>query len=375
MPVISSSSSAPTRTNVLLDYSVNTQFTYTAAQVEFANGVAKLKNQFASDVVSASTYATTDDLTYSRDGGSLTGTPSGTVSITSGQLDMTGAPTAYKKVEYLSLGNVFTGNTGTIRMRITPNYTGTPGTSQFYFVSSRVVDGTNNFVLIQHGNDGNMYFYIYDKAGATLAALAAAWSPTSGTQYEIEAAIDATAGVFSFYIGANRLVTGGVAGTINHVREYFRYGSNLSDSNLMYANFKIDDLVIYDAVQTVGQGATRTTGYVVPTTKYLTTDPLITQTVSTSTAELHGFQATSSASGTDGVKYHILVEATPRYWNGSAWANSDQSYAQSNTAADIHTNATSLLSATSNIKVVAVLRSADGSTTPTLGSVSLLCEA
>lgn len=100
---------------------------------------------------------------------------------------------------------------------------------------------------------------------------------------------------------------------------------------------------------------------------YPTDDPAIINASGVGADALNDFSATVSASGSDGVRFQVQVSGSNKYWNGSAWAASDGTYAQANSAATIAANAASLdIAAGATIKVRALLHSADGSTSPTL---------
>lgn len=90
----------------------------------------------------------------------------------------------------------------------------------------------------------------------------------------------------------------------------------------------------------------------------------------------------STQTGGNLIKYIVSVQnlstslTQDYYYNGSAWAVSDGSYAQSNTLAQINTNIATLnsgvLSAGKRVLIKAFLHSADGSSTPTLTSITLV---
>ena len=106
---------------------------------------------------------------------------------------------------------------------------------------------------------------------------------------------------------------------------------------------------------------------------YPTTDPSGSCNATFNADGLDQFLATIVASGSDAVKFILKVDSQKRYWNGSAWANSDGTYSQANLAADIETNKASLgISAGATIQVFFFLHSADGTTTPTLSLIDIL---
>jgi len=87
---------------------------------------------------------------------------------------------------------------------------------------------------------------------------------------------------------------------------------------------------------------------------------------------LDTFAAEVTETGADAVRFHLSVSGQAKYWDGVAWENSNGTYAESNTAEEINTNAGSLdLSSGATVKVVAVLHSDDGTTTPSVSSVTM----
>lgn len=104
---------------------------------------------------------------------------------------------------------------------------------------------------------------------------------------------------------------------------------------------------------------------------YPTDDPTITVNSGQLMDGLEAFEAVLTAGGADGIGFILSVNGSDKYWNGSAWVASDGSYAQSNSAADVNTNAAALVLTGETIKVKAVLHSDDGSTTPNIESVTL----
>jgi hypothetical protein len=86
---------------------------------------------------------------------------------------------------------------------------------------------------------------------------------------------------------------------------------------------------------------------------------------------LDGFVETATKTGSDEIKYVLYKGSTPYYWTGAAWAVSDLSSAQMNTAAVIHTNKATFTTSACSLKVKAFLISADGLTTPQLDNLQV----
>lgn len=101
---------------------------------------------------------------------------------------------------------------------------------------------------------------------------------------------------------------------------------------------------------------------------YPSDGPSIEQLSGVTTEEL--VSLTPSLSGS--VKFILKIGGVLKYWNGSDWATSDGSLAQSNTSAEINANVASLSIADGAEILVRALLDSDGSSTPTLTSVALV---
>lgn len=84
-------------------------------------------------------------------------------------------------------------------------------------------------------------------------------------------------------------------------------------------------------------------------------------------SSISSFSSISTKPGTTDIKFAFEVNGQLKYWNGSAWVNSDGTFAQTNDDAAIVANIATLLSTNSAIKVFAYLKAA----TPYLESPSL----
>lgn len=117
-----------------------------------------------------------------------------------------------------------------------------------------------------------------------------------------------------------------------------------------------------NAQSNIGAMAIGFTGQIYPTS-----DPTIAPNIPITMDELGGFTSTLTAGGSDGVRFFLQVGQTSQWWNGSAWAVSNGTYAQANDPATINTNGPALpISLGAFVTPVAVLHSATGATTPSL---------
>ena len=80
---------------------------------------------------------------------------------------------------------------------------------------------------------------------------------------------------------------------------------------------------------------------------------------------------TETAAGSDAIKYILKKGTSWYYYTGSAWAVSDGTYSQSNTAAEIEAAKATFTTSVVVSKVKAFLHSDDGSTTPQLDAIDI----
>jgi hypothetical protein len=131
----------------------------------------------------------------------------------------------------------------------------------------------------------------------------------------------------------------------------------------------IDEVVIYDRELTAAEIAFRwNTGIGTQqlpgaTTAFPTDNPTIETNGLVNITKFNGLSATIVAAGGDEIRAVMNVNGIDKYWNSSAWVNSS-GYSESNTIADINTNAASLVSDLSGVAPKFFLHSNDGSTTP-----------
>lgn len=105
---------------------------------------------------------------------------------------------------------------------------------------------------------------------------------------------------------------------------------------------------------------------------YPTDDPAIENSSGVGLDGLDGFDTDYDATCSDDVRFQLRIGATLKWWNGSAWATSDGTLAQSNTTAEIADHAGALdLTAGGTLKLRALLSSNDGETTPEITSATI----
>ena len=169
-----------------------------------------------------------------------------------------------------------------------------------------------------------------------------AWTSSDGTytQSSTEADIDTNLGSFPG-MGSNATVT-------------FRLAFDDTNTQMSVDNLDLDH-----------------TGNI-----YSTDDPTIVTNSNFCSTDLTVFAATETIPALTALQHIMQLNGQDRYWNGAAWANSNSTFAQSNTTTDINTNILALLvTRQCNIKVKSILRSTDGTARPDLDLVQITFNA
>lgn len=449
------------------DFANDTGFTYDSGLTTIS-GTLSQDDQLPADGVLFATWDVDEDATWGD--GTLTGTLSGTATISSGQLVCTtgaGEALSYSADNF----GASSSQTGCIRTSFIPNYTGSPSATSQVFAIFKTAS-QNNQIFIEHQSGGTLRARVWDSTGSLIANQNfGTWSPTSGQAYELEYNYDYTGGAQRLFIDGtqfgqtfgstgtrdatdlNTIRIGGDSsltlfadGTFNnfllfsavqHTGNYtaptaeptsnryltdtvtlpsFSYSGTgslqtftafsvtdtgspryilngsywngsawvASDDSYSQANSEADvntnigsltasdSLVVKVVTPTGGTQATADDVSVTYTGQIYPTDtPTIEATTQFGSSALATFAETTTTPGSDAVQYVLVVDDQDRYWDGAAWADSNGTYAQSNPATTINTNAATAISSRSEMNVKAFLSSDDGSTTPELDLVSI----
>lgn len=345
-------------------FTTPSNYTYDSDALAIESGEASLKDRRPTDATFYAAYAA--DVNGNWGDGVLTGTPVGGAAVSGGKLDL-----AHDDVRYLDYDadqNADSKQTGCIRFKITPNYSGTPANTQIFIRIDKANGDTTNEVLVSHKDDGTILLRIKDSVDANIIdASMGVWSPVISTEYEFELNYDITTGATRLFIdgtqvGTTKTNTGTRDGSIGLVR----IGSNIVGSTT--SNFLFDDLVIFSTVQ---HTADYTPGESIPATIYVTDNPTMEFNATFRHEGLDGFTELKTAAGADQVKYILKKGSLWYYWSGAAWVESNGTYAQANDASEIETNKATFTDTAVTTQVKALFHSDDGSTTPSLDWVTI----
>ena len=184
-----------------------------------------------------------------RSAGSPTGTATGGAAVSGGELDLAHADVRY--VSYNGVSNAEIAQLGTVRFKVTPNYSGTPS-ENYPFLSLYDSPSTGvNFIGFAHLSTGNILLEIYNSSGnILLQELFGAWSPTASQKYSFQLNIDVTTGNTLLYIdGVQFGTTATQTGTRSTAINYLKVGQYHPLLGTFKTNYLIDDFQIFNSVE------------------------------------------------------------------------------------------------------------------------------
>ena len=331
------------------------------SQIEVANGTVALKKGY---IPTATFYASYNS---SIDGdiglGSLTGTAVGQAGISSGSLNLAHNDISY--VDYDPAGKDNFDQLVAVRLKIIPNYNGTPSTNQAFFGSfASSSSEVNRFQLNHDATTGELKAYVWDNTGVLVSTSGfGIFNAVAGQEYELEVNAD-------FVNGETRLFVDGtqfgptVVATVNRSgvsTSTIRIGSNRIAS--LSSNFSVSQLALFSSIQ-------HSSNYTVASDwlSYPQDNPYVELATAISlSSALKNFKERATYINGDLIRYLLSDDngVTWKYWNGFAWTLSNESLAQTSTAQTI-SQKISLLGPNGQFKFRAYLHSGTGQSTPLL---------
>jgi len=334
----------------------DTDFTYDNTKAEFTAGILRQKDLRPIDAVLAATYTSSKNLNWSTSG-SLIGTETGSTTLSGGKLACIGGGNNSIRYESSDIGA--SGNVGAIKIKYTPNYSGSPPSNYNIFEFSPTSGNNDRMLLFHATTGGTLRLTAYTSVGTikySAVAFGATWNPVAGTEYEIELNWDTVAGAVRLFV--NGVLQGAMA-----VSSYAR-GSDADRLTIgagLYPNTDayFNDIVLFSTVQhTSGY----TPGYTLPETAFIESKidlPLFSYTL------VGAIQSLDELSADTVGNVGFIINS--KYWNGIAWVASDGTFAQSNSEAQVLANISSLVISSDTVSVSVVFESSN-----VLGSVDNL---
>lgn len=313
----------------------DTGFTYNSLFAEFVGGEVRQKDTRDGALFGAN-FSVNQNASWST--GSDVGTLYGGATITSEQLDLSGGVTAYEKFTSTdNLGII----QGTIKFKITPQYSGSPPEYYWFLCDVNTVGIANEFSLFQT-TAGNLCLTARDSTGSIVINTVSFgnWGQTASQEYEFALCFDISPGgseIRLFIDGQQKGSTITTGYTRNdHGRLFF--GCEWSEST--NADFLIDDILLFDTVQ---HTTNYTPGYTVNDTIYVETSVILPEMEWTGAGTLVSFDSFSTTeNGSPRYTLQIGRSGDYLYWNGSAWVVSDGTYNQANSSTVFNANVASL---------------------------------
>ena len=310
------------------DFTDDTGFTYDNTKAEFASGVIRQKDQTPANSVfavkfnvDANPIVDEADLTWSK-AGSVSATLNGTPIITNGKLVCQGV----HGVSYESTSTALE----THKFIYTPNYTTGPATNVNILTCKASSGNGDRFELFNSPSGNNIRLNLYNSSGGLeSSSVLSAWSPVSGTDYEFELALDSTSGIIYLFVDGALLSSTNIGAWVRGgiIVSYF-LGAAPSVYNVADASF--DNYIIYSNIQ---HTTTYTLGYTLVDFIYTESFAVLPVFTYTGPGTLRPASApTSTESGTP--RYTLQG----KYWDGEAWSDSNNTYAQASSKADIIAN-------------------------------------
>lgn len=336
-----------------INFDTSGNFIHDAAKVEFVGGLARLIEFLNLDFdVLFGTAGTVDppnntvgDAEFSRGDGTVQA-QAGSPVVVASALQLRGG-VIEKRVEYDFTGvGTINALAGAVRIRVTPQYSGTPATTQtFWRESDGTIASQNENVVIEHlAGTGLLQAVVRRTNGTDIVVIQSAWAPVAGTTYEIELNFSTGPTVAASRLFLDGVQVGPTDNTVNVLRTGGTFAFTGSQIATDFPDFDVLDIQRFSAVQHTANYTP--TG---PTPLYSDTDP----TVEVNSAPLadalkvlgpvvQDELGSGSSGAADEIRWLMKVDLQLMWWNGAAWANSDGTFAQSNTFADAAANITTL---------------------------------
>lgn len=234
---------------------------------------------------------------------------------------------------------------GTVRFKMTPQYSGNPASDLNIFSTANSTEFTGSQILTLSGSQiqfrhvagGDLRLFTTHATDiSTQGSAFGSWSPVSGQEYEFEFNYDTSIGA-SLYIDGVLLGSVGVVSTVNP-RDMFVLGASVGFSEAGGAsNAFFRDLQIFNTVQHVANFTSE-----IP--RVVNIFPLESRVEPAEFSLVEGFFSSVDVKtlvGTSDVKYTMKIENNVYWFNGGV-VLSDGSLAESNTLAELTTNAAAI---------------------------------
>jgi len=320
-------------------FAAATDFVFSdAAKIEITGGQVQQVIQTPTDASFWATFTTNANGTQGD--GDLTGTLVGVATWENGRINC--GNTGSNGVRWSDVDNNKIAQTGCIKFKYTPSYTGAPGEIKGLFCIGQGNATLHNRVLLLHTAGGGLRLYSNDSAGTAVYSneVLSTWLPVAGVEYVIEFNIDATTPAYRLFIDgvpAGELLGGActrVAGEGYHII----LGNDTSYTYGKTGYF--DDLILFDSVQHTADHSAAY-AYTLPETLYAACEAALPDwELTTNIHRIYDLVPTSN--GLERYTIQRCGSTTEFYFSGTGWVASNDTYAQANDIATFVANLATL---------------------------------
>lgn len=308
------------------DFDSSDGFTFDDTQVEFLSGQVQQIDKTVTDATAGATF--TNNQNFNFGGGDLTGTLSGSASVSGGFLNLTGGYADYDGVGKINATR------GAVKFKIVPNFTGDPP-ADYTFFSYQEDTGSDRNSLHLYIDSGNRFrFTARSSAGANIANFQVIGPPATfvaGVEVEIEFNWDFGTGFQGLFLDGVLFGSTSFSGTVDDdltTVQVFQLGAKDGVGN---TNFDLTDVLLFTPSQ---HSIDYTPGYTVPENIFeesLVTLPAFEYSGEGDIVALTDFLII----GVDG---GVVFNLNGLFFNGSDWTTSDDTTSQMNSATVIAAN-------------------------------------
>ena len=214
-----------------IDNSVENHQSFVGLDGSHATFISSFRDNLEADYARGSRYVTATN---------------GTISLSNGKLTLGSGTGNY--VRYAATNNASFTQQGTIRFKVTPNYTGTPANN--VFINIGTVSDLTNGIWLYHASSTNIALTIKNSSNAFIIQDVGlgAWVPITGNEYEFELDIDISNGITRLFVDGKQFGTTQTAtGIRTNTATTIQVGDWIGGTNP--SNFSMRDLEIFDNVQ------------------------------------------------------------------------------------------------------------------------------
>ena len=320
------------------DFANDTDFTYDSDLAEFSGGQVQQKNKRPANGILYAPFSSDGDAAWTEIGTGV-GTLSDGATVHDGLLDLTGY-VANRRLSIEAYNTSHNSQKGCMRCRFKPNYSGAP--SQLQYIMQWRDGGLENNIQVLQNTSRFMQAWIRDGDGNNILATASfgVVDFVADQIYEIEFNWDCDTGEHRMFIdGVQQGATQSGTGTRDSRVDQFDFG--VYYNNVGQPDFSILDFIYFDDVQ-------HTTDYTpdwsdIYEYDYVESEVVLPEMEYTGAGTLIAVTAfTTSFGGFPRLTLEIGRSGEELYWNGSAWAVSNETYAQATDPATFAANIASL---------------------------------